>query len=132
MLDEPTSGLDVIARDELLNLLREYMENGERSIIISSHISSDLEGLCDDIYMIEKGKMILHEDTDVLLTEYGLIKATDEQFEKLEKSHLLKSKKERFGYSCLTNQKQFYQDNYPSLVIERGSIDEVITMMIQQ
>ena len=132
VLDEPTSGLDVIARDELLNLLREYMENGERSIIISSHISSDLEGLCDDIYMIEKGKMILHEDTDVLLTEYGLIKATDEQFEKLEKSHLLKSKKERFGYSCLTNQKQFYQDNYPSLVIERGSIDEVITMMIQQ
>lgn len=130
VLDEPTAGLDVIARDELLNLLREYVEDGERSVIISSHISSDLEGLCDDVYMIENGKIILHEETDVLLSEYGLIKATNEQFDKMDQSYILKSKKEKFGVSCLTNQKQFYQDNYPELVIERGSIDEVITMMI--
>ena len=130
VLDEPTAGLDVIARDELLNLLREYVEDGERSVIISSHISSDLEGLCDDVYMIENGKIILHEETDVLLSEYGLIKATNEQFDKMDQSYILKSKKEKFGVSCLTNQKQFYQDNYPELVIERGNIDEVITMMI--
>ena len=130
VLDEPTAGLDVIARDELLNLLREYVEDGERSVIISSHISSDLEGLCDDVYMIENGKIILHEETDVLLSEYGLIKATNEQFDKMDQSYVLKVKKEKFGVSCLTNQKQFYQDNYPELVIERGSIDEVITMMI--
>ena len=130
VLDEPTAGLDVIARDELLNLLREYVEDGECSVIISSHISSDLEGLCDDVYMIENGKIILHEETDVLLSEYGLIKATNEQFDKMDQSYLLKVKKEKFGVSCLTNQKQFYQDNYPELVIERGSIDEVITMMI--
>lgn len=130
VLDEPTAGLDVIARDELLNLLREYVEDGERSVIISSHISSDLEGLCDDVYMIENGKIILHEETDVLLSEYGLIKATNEQFDKMDQSYILKSKKEKFGVSCLTNQKQFYQDNYPELVIEKGSIDEVISMMI--
>ena len=130
VLDEPTAGLDVIARDELLNLLRAYVEDGERSVIISSHISSDLEGLCDDVYMIENGKIILHEETDVLLSEYGLIKATNEQFDKMDQSYVLKVKKEKFGVSCLTNQKQFYQDNYPELVIERGSIDEVITMMI--
>lgn len=132
VLDEPTAGLDVIARDELLNLLREYVEDGERSVIISSHISSDLEGLCDDVYMIENGKIILHEETDVLLSEYGLIKATNEQFDKMDQSYLLKVKKEKFGVSCLTNQKQFYQDNYPGLVIEKGSIDEVITMMISK
>lgn len=129
ILDEPTAGLDVVARDELLGLLREYAENGERSIVISSHISSDLEGICDDVYMIENGKIVLHEDTDVLLSEYGLLKVTNEQFDKLDKSHLLNTKKESFGYSCLTNQKQFYQDNYPSLIIEKGSIDEVITIM---
>ena len=69
ILDEPTAGLDVVARDELLGLLREYAEDGERSIVISSHISSDLEGICDDVYMIENGKIVLHEDTDVLLNE---------------------------------------------------------------
>ena len=69
ILDEPTAGLDVVARDELLGLLREYAENGDRSIVISSHISSDLEGICDDVYMIDNGKIVLHEDTDVLLNE---------------------------------------------------------------
>ena len=129
ILDEPTAGLDVVARDELLGLLREYAESGERSIVISSHISSDLEGICDDVYLIENGKIVLHEDTDVLLNEYGLLKVTEEQFRKLDQTHILKTKKENFGYSCLTSQRQFYQDNYPSLVMERGSIDEVITMM---
>ena len=58
ILDEPTAGLDVLARDELLDVLRKYMEEDEsRSILISSHISSDLEGLCDDLYMIHNQKV---------------------------------------------------------------------------
>lgn len=129
VLDEPTAGLDVVARDELLGLLREYAEDGNRSIVISSHISSDLEGICDDVYMIDNGKIVLHEDTDVLLNEYGLLKVTEEQFDHLDRTYLLKTRKENFGYSCLTNRRQFYQENYPSLVMEKGSIDEVITMM---
>lgn len=131
ILDEPTAGLDVIARDELLQLLREYMEAEGRSILISSHISSDLEGFCDDIYMIDQGKIIFHEETDVLLDEYALLKITKEQYEKLDKEYILRYKKEPFGYSCLTNEKQFYLENYPEIAIEKGSIDEVIMMMIR-
>ena len=130
ILDEPTSGLDVVARDELLELLREYMEKEGRSIVISSHISSDLEGLCDSIYMIEKGKIVFKEETDVLLSEYGLIKATNEQYNKMDKEYIIKAKKESFGYSCLTNQMQFYRENYPDIVIEKGSIDSIITLMV--
>ena len=67
LLDEPTTGLDVTARESILDLFREYMEEDEsRSILISSHISSDLEGLCDDIYIIHEGKIVLHEDMDNL------------------------------------------------------------------
>ncbi len=132
ILDEPTAGLDVIARDELLELLREFMEKDEeRSILISSHISSDLETLCDDIYMIQEGKIILHEDTDILLSDYALLKVDAKQYHELDKQFILCSKEESYGYSCLTNQKQYYLDNYPKLVIEKGSIDEVITMMIR-
>lgn len=130
ILDEPTAGLDVVARDELLDILRMFLENDENnSILISSHISSDLESLCDDLYMIDQGKIILHEDTDVLLSDYGMLKVNEEQFVELDKNYLLKVKKENFGYSCLTNQKQFYLENFPSLIVENGSIDEVITMM---
>lgn len=132
ILDEPTAGLDVIARDELLEMLRDFMEaDSEHAILISSHISSDLEALCDDLYMIHDGKVILHEDTDVLLSEYAVIKADESAYSKLDKQYILHVKKESYGYSCLTNQKQYYMENYPKTVIENGNIDEVITMMIR-
>ena len=132
ILDEPTAGLDVIARDELLDLLREFMEQKEdRSILISSHISDDLESLCDDLYMIHEGKIILHEDTDLLLSDYAVLKAEEAQFRRLDRQYLLRWKKEPYGYSCLTNQKQYYLENYPDVAIEQGSIDRVITMMIR-
>ena len=130
ILDEPTAGMDVMARESIIDMLREYMEQGERAILISSHISGDLEGLCDDIYMIDNGKIILHQDTDVILSSYGILKLRDEEYRKLDKSHILKIKKENFGISCLTDEKQFYLDNYPGIVVERGGIDSVITMMI--
>lgn len=130
ILDEPTAGMDVMAREDIIDMLREYMEQGERAILISSHISGDLEGLCDDIYMIDNGKIILHQDTDVILSSYGILKLRDEEYRKLDKSHILKIKKENFGVSCLTDEKQFYVDNYPGIVVERGGIDSVITMMI--
>ena len=131
LLDEPTSGLDVVTRRDVMDLLREYMEeNEDRSILISSHISTDLEGLCDDIYMIHNGQIVLHEDTDVLLNNYALIKADREQFARLDKEYILKVRRERYGYDCLTNQKQYYRENYPDVVVERGNLDEVIAMMI--
>lgn len=132
ILDEPTAGLDVIARDELLEMLRDFMEREEEhAILISSHISSDLETLCDDLYMIHNGEIILHEDTDILLSDYALLKLNDTQYQSLDKEYILRSKKEPFGYSCLTNQKQYYIENHPDVAIEKGTIDTVITMMIR-
>lgn len=132
LLDEPTAGLDVVARDELLLMLREYMEQDEkRAILISSHISSDLETICDDLYMIHEGKIIFHEDTDVLLSDYALIKADREQYEKLDKQYICCCKEEAYGYCCLTNQRQFYMENYPQLIIEKCTIDSMITMMLK-
>ena len=131
ILDEPTAGLDVVAREQILNMLREYMEMPGRSILISSHISSDLEGFCDDLYMIDNGKIVLHEETDRLLDEYGVLKVSKEQYQELDHTYILKKHKDTFGYRCLTDQKQFYQENYPGIVIEKGNIDELITIMIQ-
>lgn len=130
ILDEPTAGLDVVARQEILDMLRTYMEDDNRAILISSHISSDLEGLCDDFYMIDQGNVILHEETDILLSEYGILKVTEEQYESLDKQYILKKKRENFGYRCLTNEKQFYVENYPDITVEKGSIDEMILTMI--
>lgn len=132
LLDEPTLGLDVIARDEILELLREYMAKAsDNTIMISSHIASDLESLCDDIYMIDDGKIILHEDTDVLLSNYAILKVDDQTYESIDKNYIYKVKKEDYGYALLTNQKQFYYENYPKIIIQNCSIDDVIYMMIK-
>lgn len=130
ILDEPTVGLDVVARDELLDLLRAYMEKDDsRSILISSHIASDLEGLCDDFYMIHEGQIVLHEEIDLLLGSYALLKLTPEQFQAIDKQYILRYRKETYGYRCLTDQKQFYIENYRDTVIENGNIDDLIVLM---
>ena len=130
MLDEPTAGLDVGAREGMLDILREYMEEEpERSILISSHISSDLEHLCDDIYVIHKGKIVLHEEMDTILEKYAVLKVSEEQYQEVDKSYILKEKKEVFGIACLTNEKQYYIENYPEIVVESGSLDQVILML---
>lgn len=130
ILDEPTVGLDVVARDELLDMLRDYMELREdNSILISSHISTDLEHLCDDFYMIHQGEIILREETDVLLSDYAVLKVEESVFHTLDKQYIVKYKKESYGYSCLTNQRQFYLENYPGIALEKGSIDDLVYMM---
>ncbi len=131
ILDEPTAGLDIIAREEILDMLRSYVEDGSRSVLISSHISADLEGLCDDFYFIDDGKIVMHEETDVLLSNYGLMKMTKEQFESVDKEYILRFRKESFGYTALTDQKDFYTENYPEIAIEKGNIDEFILMMVK-
>ena len=131
LLDEPTAGLDVVAREEILDLLREYMEISGRTIVISSHISGDLEHFCDDLYMIHEGKIVLHEETDRILEEYGFLKVSEQEYKVLDKEYLLRVRKESFGYSCLTDQKNYYLENYPGLVVEKGSVDEVISMLVK-
>lgn len=131
ILDEPTSGLDVMAREGILDALRAYMEQEERAILISSHISGDLENLCDDLYLIDQGKIRLYEDTDVLLDQYGILKVTESEFAALDKQYILAYCKEDFGYRCLTDQKQYYMENMPQIVIEKGTIDEVMKTMLK-
>lgn len=131
ILDEPTSGLDVVARNEVLDMLRKYMEEDPgRAILISSHISSDLEGLCDDIYFIHDGEVILHEDTDTILGQYGILKVSESDYQMLDKQYLICEKKESFGYTCLTAEKRFYTENYPGIVVENGSIDDMLVMIL--
>lgn len=131
ILDEPTEGLDVIARDEMLTILRTYMENEERSILISSHISTDLENFCDDIYLINKGNIIFNEEMPALLDEYGFLKINEEQLKMIDQKYISYIRKDNYGYCCMTSEKKFYQENFSDLVIEKGSLDEVLMMVVK-
>lgn len=129
ILDEPTAGLDAVVRSELLDEMREYMSHDGRAILVSSHISSDLEGLCDDLYFLQNGKVLFHEDTDVILSDYAILKVGEEQYRALDKGRISYKKKESYGYELLTKEKQFYLDNYPGIVAEKGSIDDMMLII---
>ena len=133
ILDEPTLGLDVMSREAMLEELQEYLDSegtggAPRSVLISSHISSDLEKFCDDIYMIDRGKIVLHEETDVLLDSYGILKVDERQYQALDRRYLLAGMREAYGYRLLTNERRYYQENYPDLVMEKGSIDDILIL----
>ena len=129
ILDEPTVGLDYMTRNEILDELRDYMTREGKGILISSHISSDLEGVCDDLYFMQKGKIVLHEDADRIVSQYGVLKLTEEEYKKLDKKYLLYVMKNAYSIEALTNEKQYYGDNYPECVVEKGSIDQVILFL---
>lgn len=130
IMDEPTAGLDVEARNIIIDLLRKYVSEDEnRTILISSHIATDLENLCDDFYLIDNGRITLYEETDVLMDKYGMLKVNEETYEKLDKQYILKTKKQSYGYDCFTNEAGFYKENYPEIVVEKGGIDQLILMM---
>ncbi|MCM1090640.1 MAG: ABC transporter ATP-binding protein [Butyrivibrio sp.] len=132
ILDEPTTGLDVAVRDDILTMFRKFMEEDDsRAILISSHISSDLESLCDDFYMMQDGRVVLHEETGVLLGEYALLKLDEAQYGAIDKQYILRRRKEPYGYLCLTNQRRFYLENCPGAVVEKSGLDELILMMIR-
>ncbi|MCQ2492304.1 MAG: ABC transporter ATP-binding protein [Lachnospiraceae bacterium] len=130
IMDEPTAGLDVEARGEVLDMIRDYMvEDETRTVLITSHISSDLESICDDIYLIHNGEVIFHEDTDIIMDECGILKVDEETYRSLDQSYLMKTVKTSYGYSCFTKEKRFYLENYPGIVVENGNIDDLILML---
>ena len=100
LLDEPTSGLDPVARDNLLELFQELIEDGQRSILFSTHITSDLEKCADFITYIENGSIIESRPIDELLAAYRLVKGTPEQLEGVV-NRLIASKKHAFGFTGL-------------------------------
>lgn len=129
ILDEPTVGVDSVTRSALLDEMREFMNTEGRGILISSHISSDLEGLCDDLYFIQNGEIILHEDTDVILSDYAVLKVNEEQYRTIDKNYILYQRKEPFGYALLTKERKYYYENYREIAMEKGGIDDIMLLM---
>ena len=127
ILDEPTSGLDPIVRDEVLDILLEFMENDTHSILFSSHITSDLEKIADTIIFIHKGEILFSENKDVLLYEYGLWKGTVEQASDIPRHAILGKRRSAFGVELLV-MREFINPAFP---LEKPTIDELMVFFVK-
>ena len=132
ILDEPTSGLDPVVRNEILDIFRKYIEEDEtRSILLSTHITTDLEHISDYIVFIEKGKIVFNQPTNELLENYGIIKCSKEDFSRLDKKDYIRFKKEKYQYEVLTKDKNNIKKKYNILTIDRPSIEDIMLFYIK-
>lgn len=103
ILDEPTSGLDPLIRDDIIDILNDFTRDEKHSILISSHIVSDLEKICDYIAFIHKGKLMLCEEKDKLLEQYCFINVTEKQLTELDSSAIIGEKHGRWGVEAIAD-----------------------------
>lgn len=131
ILDEPTSGLDPVARNEILDIFQEFIENGENSILVSSHITSDLEHIADYITFINEGKIILSKERDELLEKYGLAKCSEEEFKTINSNDYIKYKKNRYDYEVLVEDKNEFKKKYNISIVDRPSLEDIMLIYIK-
>lgn len=132
ILDEPTSGLDPVVRNEILDIFRKYIEEDEtRSILLSTHITTDLEHISDYIVFIEKGKIIFNLPTNELLENYGIIKCSKDDFIRLNEKDYISYQKGKYQYQVLTSDKNIIRRKYNITTIDKPSIEDIMLFYIK-
>lgn len=131
ILDEPTSGLDPVVRDEVLELFLNFLQDEEHTILLSTHITSDLEHVADRIVFIKNGKVALEKDKDELLDNYGILKCDEEFFKKMEPSDILFYKKEKYDIKVLVEDKKRISQKYKESIIDKITLEDLMILMIK-
>ena len=128
VLDEPTSGLDPIMRSEILDIFLEFMQDETHSILISTHITSDLEHIADYICFIHKGRIVFTEERNDMLEKHRILKCTDEELERIDKADIIGMRKGRYSNEVLTRA----ADKYPDITADTPSIEESMVYYVKE
>ena len=132
ILDEPTSGLDPIVRNEILDIFRQFIaEDEKRSILISTHITTDLEHISDYIMFIKNGEITLNLPTSEILENYGIVKCDEKDFSKISKEDYEYYRKEKYQYEVLVNNKNSIKNKYGISTIDKASIEDIMLFYIK-
>ena len=131
ILDEPTSGLDPVVRSEILDEFLEFIKDEEHSVLLSSHITSDLERVADYITYIHKGKVTLSGEKDALLEEYGRLACTSADLAQVDKAYLVGVREGRFGSEALIRGKKEFQRRYPGLAVDPVTLEEIMVFTVR-
>ena len=131
ILDEATSGLDPVVRDDILDILLDFVQEENNSILMSSHITSDLEKIADYIVFIHKGKVIFEETKDNLIYNYGMLKCKLKEFDDIEKKDIIRYRKMDYGYEILIKNKKELEKKYPNVIMDNIKIEDIMLMYVK-
>ena len=131
VLDEATSGLDPVVRDDILDMFLEFVQDESNSILVSSHITSDLEKVADYIVFIHKGKVVFCKSKDELRYKYGIIRCGAAQFDAIDKDEVIAYRKQDYEWELLVADRDAAQRKYPKAVVDPATIDEIMLLYVK-
>lgn len=131
ILDEATSGLDPIVRDDILDVFLDFVQDDSRSILLSSHITSDLEKVADYITFIHEGKILLSTSKDELMYKYGVLQCKSNQFEQISKKDILAYRKRDYQIDVLVTDIDTMRKKYNNLITDKVGIDDILLMLVR-
>jgi len=129
VLDEATGGLDPVVRDELLDELMEFVSQGDRAILMSSHITTDLSKAADYIAYLHRGKMLFFEEKDRLLEEHGRLVCGKEEFKTVDPAYVVRYRQEKYSIEALVRDKAAFRRKYPALTVDAVALDDFMVFM---
>lgn len=130
IMDEPTSGLDPVVRNEILDIFLEFVQNEEHTILLSSHITSDLERIADYITFIDQGKILLSGERISILEDHGMIKCKKEEVAKIPSEYIVGKRVSQFSVEVLAKEKKRCIQECPEFLMEEVSLDEIMIFYI--
>lgn len=132
IMDEATTGLDPVVRDEILHIFMEYLRDGERSILMSSHITADLEKIADSVTFINKGKILLTGCKDVILETHGILKCSKDELGDIDKTDIVSVRMNEFGAEVMLSDRENAHGKYGGAVIDGASLDDIMLYYVHK
>ena len=132
IMDEPTSGLDPVVRNEMLQIFREYVIEEDHTILLSSHITGDLEKLADEVVFIDGGKIVLKGNKDEILEKHGILRCKKDELGSISQSLLVSAEFSSLGAEALVNDKKAAQKLYPQMLIEPAGLEQIMIYYVNK
>ena len=129
LLDEPTGGLDPVARGEILDDLQEFVEDGAHTVLLSTHITTDLERVADQIILVSNGEIKLNEDKNTLFDEYCVLKGSPAQRAMLDTADILGLREGAYSFEVLCKDKTKMAKKYPALTCDRTDVEQILVLL---
>lgn len=126
ILDEATSGLDPMVRDEILDIFLDFIQDEEHTILLSSHIISDIEKIADYVTFIHKGRIVFSESKDKLIYQYGLVHCRKEDINNIDKAYIAGIRENSFGAEVMIRNKEEFQRRHHQFTPEKTSLEEIM------
>ena len=131
ILDEATAGMDPASRDEFLDIVMEYMQDDRHSMLMSSHITSDLERVADYIVFLHGGRIIMSEPKDEILDRYGVVKGGEAQVLAIGRENIVSLRRESYSVSALVRDRHAVKEAFPELTVDTASLDDIMVLIVR-